>query len=124
MRTRATNQSAAAVGVVTGLAMFFVGPMIDVPGPASSVWLLATVAGLGFPWIVYVLGVPVDERHGLWVLKPVLLKRVGSCLLAAGATMAVASVCTSVAHFVQVDHCLDSGGRWNHDEHKCDRRSS
>lgn len=121
MRTRATNRSAAAVGAVAGLILFFAGPAIDALGRAASVWLFICTAAIGFPAYFYVFGVPAEERTGLWVLRPAFLIRVGSFLLAAATAAALAVACSSAVLFVQVDRCLDGGGRWNHEAHKCER---
>lgn len=121
MRTHATNQTAAAVGAVAGLLLFFAGPAIDAPDPAASVWLVLCTALIGFPAYFYVLGGPAEDRSGLWVLRPAFLRRVGSFLLAAGAAAALAVACSSAFQYIRVDRCLDSGGRWNHEARECER---
>jgi len=121
MRTHATNQSAAVVGAAAGLILFFAGPAIDAPGGAASVWLVACTAAIGIPAYFYVLGVPAEDRTGLWVLRPALLIRVSSFVLAAGAAVSLAIACSSAIKFVQVDRCLDGGGRWNDEARECRR---
>lgn len=121
MRTLATNRSAAAVGAIAGIILFFAGPVIDGPGRAASVWLVTCAVAIGLPAYFYVLGVPIEERTGLWALRPALLIRIGSFLLAAGSVVALAIACSSVVHLVQIDRCHDSGGRWNFKANECER---
>jgi hypothetical protein len=120
MRTQATNRSAAAAGAVIGLLMYFVGPQIDAAGPASSIWLVVCAAAFSFATYFYVLGAPTEDRAGLWILSPPLLKRVGACFLAAGVVLALATACSYVTQFVGADRCLDSGGRWNYQNKTCE----
>jgi hypothetical protein len=121
MRTRATPRSAAIVGATAGLFIYFAGPMIDVPGSVGSVWLVLCTAAVGLPAYIFVLGIPADERTGLWVLSAPLLRRIGAFLLAAGAVLSLAWACSSIIQFIPVDRCLDSGGRWNYQELKCEQ---
>lgn len=121
MGTLATNRSATAVGAVAGLILFFAGPVIDGPDRAASVWLVMGVVSVGLPAYFYVLGIPAEDRTGLWVLRPALLIRIGCFMLAAGAVVAFAVACTAAVQFVRVDRCLDSGGRWNREASECER---
>jgi len=121
MHTNPANRSAAAVGAVAGLVIFFAGPVIDAPGRAASVWLVVCTVAIGIPAYFYVLGGPAEDRSGLWVLRPAFLIRVGSFLLAAGAAAALAVACSSAIQFFQVDRYLDSGGRWNDEARECER---
>ncbi len=121
MRIHATNRTAAAVGAVAGLMLFIASPAVDAPGRASSIWLFACTVVIGLPAYFYVPGVPAEDRTGLWVLRPLFLMRVGSFLLAAGAAAALAIACSSAIQYIQVDRCLDSGGRWNHEARECER---
>lgn len=121
MRPKASNRSAATVGVIAGLLIVFAGPKIDAVDTNSSVWLVVCAAGIGFPAYFYVLGIPVEDRKGLWVLSAPLLRRVGSFLLAAGTVAAFAVACSFMSQFVQVDGCLDGGGRWNYERKECER---
>ena len=121
MRFRATNRSAATVGALAGGILFFAGPAIDGHGPAASVWLVLCAAAIALPAYFFVLGVPAEDRRGLWVLRPALLMRAGACMLAAGAVVAFAIACASLVQSVQVDRCLDGGGRWNSEVGACER---
>jgi hypothetical protein len=121
MRVNATNRTAAAVGAASGLLLFFAAPVIDAPDRAASVWLVLCAVGTGIPAYFYVLGVSEEDRQGLWVLNPAVLKRAGSFLLAAGAAIVLAIGCSSIVRHVQVDRCLDSGGRWNEEARACER---
>ena len=120
MRTRASPRSAAIVGAMAGLMLYFAGPAIDAPGSAGSVWLLLCTAAIGLPAYIFVLGVPAENRTGVWVLRPPLLRRIGAFLLAAGAMLSFAWACSSINQFIQVDRCLDSGGRWNYQRLECE----
>ena len=120
MRTHATNRTAAAVGAITGLILFFAHPMIDAAGRVGSAWLVVCTAAIGLPTYFYVLGAPAEDRTGLWVLRPALLLRVSSFLLAAGAAAALAIACSFAVQYVRTDRCLDSGGSWSHESRECE----
>lgn len=121
MRTRATPRSAAIVGATAGLLLYFAGPVIDAPDSAGSVWLVLCTVAIGVPAYFFVLGIPGHKRKGLWVLNAPLLRRVGACLLAAGVLLTLAWTGSSINHFIQIDRCLDGGGRWNYQELRCEQ---
>lgn len=110
-RVQATNQTAVYVGAAAGFLTCFAAPVIDAPGEAASVWLVLCAAAVGVPAYFFVLGVPKEERQGFWVLDQALLKRSVSFLLAAATAVVLSIGCSSVVRCIQVDRCLDSGGR-------------
>lgn len=121
MHRQATPRSAAAVGAVAGLLLVMAGPAIDGPGASATVWLIVCAAAIGIPSYIYVLGISPEDRRGLWVMNPQLLKRAGAFLLAAASVVALASACLYAIEFVRVDRCLDDGGRWNYERQTCER---
>jgi len=87
MQVQATQKSAFATGIYSGVIVVGLGPIIDNGGATLLILAVLAVAG---PAYFYVFGVRREDMVGAWIVRPDLVKRIALCCLGVGCVAAAA----------------------------------
>lgn len=93
MAFSATPTTAALAGVFSAVAWPVLSPHLHDSDPTGTVWFgVATLLVFALPAHALVLGFNQNQTAGARTVDTALLKRIGTWLLAAGATLALSAL--------------------------------